>query len=252
MAAYFAIMANLYQVIYLYATMNYSCSHDGSVHTTIGTYLHIILDNGDAYLRYLLITFLGRLKAKTIGTYDTASMQDTAIAYLTIVIDNSVAVYLCIRSDLCVPAYRDVRMQDAAIAYLHAFSYSNERPYVALLAYLCGWVNEGKVADAFTLGLHAFIDLKKLSDSLTSIRHLDERCLYLLLRFEVIIDEHDATLCLVNVSLVLVIIQEADAAWPSLFYPGEVVDLGFGIAYDGAPYQPCYHLCRKFHDFRCN
>ena len=162
-------------------------------------------------------------------------------------VDDSITVYLCIGTDLGVPAYRDVRMQDATFAYLHTFGNGHEGPDVALLAYLCAGVDEGKVADAFTLGFHAFIYLQELSHGLTSIRHLDERRLYLLLRLEVLVDEHHATLRLVDVLLVLIIGQETDAARLAFLYLSEVVDLGFGVAYDGATYQPCYHLCCKFH-----
>ena len=35
----------------------------------------------------------------------------------------------------------------------------------------------------------------------------------------------------------------------TFFYLGEVVNLGLGVANNGATYQPCYHLCCKFHDY---
>ena len=247
MAAYLVVVRNLHKVVYLHALVYDCCSHHCAVNTGIGTNLDIVLNDGNAYLRYLLIAILGWLKAKAIGANHAASMKNTAAADLTIVINNGVAVNLCVRTDLRISAYCDMRMQDTALAYLHAFGNGNKRPDVALLAYLCRRVNEGKVADAFTLRLHAFIYLQELRHCFASICHLDERGLYLLLRFEVLIDEHDAALCSVDVLLVLLVGKKTDAARLSLFYLGEVVDLGFGVTHDGAAYQPCYHLCCKFH-----
>ena len=242
-------MSNLHQIIYLHTTMYDGSTHDGSIDAGVGAYLHIVLDDGNAYLWNLLVSFLCRLETEAVCTDDTTCMKHTTIAHLTVVVDDCITVYLCIGTDLGIPAYRDVRMKNAAFAYLHAFSNGDERPDVALLAYLCRRVDESEVADAFTLGFHAFIYLQELCHSLTSIRHLDERRLYLLLRLEVLVDEHHATLRLVDVLLILIVGQETDAARLAFLYLGEVVYLGFGVAYDGATYQPCYHLCCKFHDY---
>ena len=246
-AAYLVIMTYLYQVVYLYAAMNYGSSHDGSVHTTIGTYLNVIFNDGDANLRYLLVAFFSRFEAKTIGTNDTTGMKDTTIANDTIVINDRITVNLCVRSYFSVPAYRNMRMKDTAFAYLHTFGNSNKRTNVALLPYLCRRIDESEVADAFPFGLHTFVYLQELCHCLASIRHLDKSSFYILLKFKILIDKYHTTFCLIEISFILLIIQETDATWLSFFYLGEVVNLGIGVTYDGASYQSCYHLCCEFH-----
>ena len=90
--------------------------------------------------------FLRWLEAETIGTNHATSMKHTSVAHNTIVIDDGITVYLCIRADLRVPAYRDMRMKDTAFAYLHTFGNCNERTNVTVLTYLCRRMDVSKFA----------------------------------------------------------------------------------------------------------
>ena len=107
MAAYLVVVAYLYKVVNLHSTMHDCGSHDGSVNTTVGTYLHVVLDDGDAYLRYLFVAFFGGLEAESVGTDDAAGMEDAAVPDAAVVVDDGITVYFGVRSDLGVATYRD-------------------------------------------------------------------------------------------------------------------------------------------------
>ena len=87
-------------------------------------------------------------------------MQHAAIAYTAVVVDDGIAVYLGLGPYLGVAAYRDVRMQYASLAYLYAFGDSHEGADVAVFADLCAGVDEGQLAYALALRLHALVYLE--------------------------------------------------------------------------------------------
>ena len=94
MGAYLVIVSDLYKVVKLYIAMNYRGTHYGTVHTGVGSYFHIVLDNGNAYLGYFLITVLSLLESESVSTNYTAGMQNTALAYAAVMVHYGIRIYL--------------------------------------------------------------------------------------------------------------------------------------------------------------
>ena len=241
------VVGYLHQVVQLDTGVHYSSSHNGSIHAGIGSYLHIVLDDGHTYLRYLVVPSLCGLEAEAVCTYHTTCMQDAAAAYLAVVIDHCIAVDFRIVAHLHILAQANMGVKHAALTYLHTFGNRDKGTDVAVLAHLGSRVNECHVTDARALGLHALIRLQQLCHRLASVRNPDESSAHLLLGFEVIVDEHHAALCLVDVMLILVIGKEADTTRLSFLDLGKVVDLRIRITLNGSPNESGYHLCTKFH-----
>ena len=110
MAAYLIVVGYLYQIVQLDTLVHDGGSHDGTVYTRVGTDLHIVFDDGYAYLGYLVITVLGGLESKSVGSYHTSCVQDTTASHLTVMIDHGIAVYLRVVSYRSLLSNGDVRM----------------------------------------------------------------------------------------------------------------------------------------------
>ena len=88
--------------------MNDGLSHRRAVDTSICTNFNVILDNHNAYLGNLLVAFLVRSEAETVGTYNRTGMNGDVLANLATVIDG------------------DIRMDDGTVANLHIFTNTGE------------------------------------------------------------------------------------------------------------------------------
>ena len=246
-AAYLIVVGYLYQIVQLDTLVHDGGSHDGTVYTRVGTYLHIVFDDGYAYLGYLVIAVLGGLESESVGSYHTSCMQDTTASHLTVMIDHGIAIDFRALTHTCVLAYGHMGMEHTSVSDDHALSNGHKGTYVAILAHLSSGVDESQFADALTLGLHALICLKQLCHSFACIGYSDERGAYFPFGKKIVVDKHHATLCLVDVMLVFVIGKETDTSGLALLYLGKVVDLGIGISLYGTSDEACYHLCGKFH-----
>ena len=82
----FIVVGNLHQVVQLHALADDGGAHRGAVHARVGTYLHIVLQDGDAYLGNLLIALRGGGEAEPVGAHDAPRVQGAAVADAAVVV----------------------------------------------------------------------------------------------------------------------------------------------------------------------
>ena len=87
-------MRNLYKIVELHAFAQIGAAHRRTIDAGVGTDFHIVLDNYVSYLGNLVIAVGFRIwgKAKAVGTYHCAGMNNDTVAENAIVVDAYVGI----------------------------------------------------------------------------------------------------------------------------------------------------------------
>ena len=238
------VVRYLHEVVELHAVTNNRGSHGRAVHTSVGTYFHIILNGYDSNLRNLLVAISRRSKTKSIGTNHNTCMKCDSRTQLAIVVNRHVRIDGAILTYRHVVVNHHIRIDGSATTNLHVFSYVCQRSHIAVLANLCRLGNDCLLANASLLLLHGLIHRQQLCHCLVSIIHTNQCGFHWLLSHEVTIHEHSARFCLIEIMFIFGIRQEGNRTRSSLFYLCKSSDLHTCI-----PFNCSTHKCCNL--FRC-
>ena len=149
-----SVVSYLNEVVEFHTLTDIGTSHSRTVNTSVGTYLYIVLNGDNAYLRNLVVTVGTRCKAESIGTYYTACMKSYVVAQLAAMINSHVRIDECVLSYLDTFANVGMRINLAAFAHLSSIADISKSSYVNTLGYLSLGRNESQWIYASLLRLH--------------------------------------------------------------------------------------------------
>lgn len=142
-------MADLREVVDLYACADAGFSDTGTINAGVGLHLHRILENGGAGLHNLVpysCIIFGKTEA--VRADDSAVLQHNVITDAAMLADNGVRVSKKVVTNERVWVNDNVRQQGSVIANDHAFAHDNISADVRICADLGCRVNDGSRMDA--------------------------------------------------------------------------------------------------------
>ena len=146
------IVCYLYHIVELYSAFDDRGSHGSSVNTCVGSNLNIILQDGNAYLGYLVVTVGSRCETETIGSYYAAGMEYTAVAHFAIMIYGDSIIQQAVVAHSSAIAYRHVGFDDGAVSHHSLFTNAYKWSDVDVLAYSSALGDGCHRTDALLLG----------------------------------------------------------------------------------------------------
>ena len=134
-------MGNLHEVVEFHALSYRGRAHRGAVHARVGTYLNVVFNGHNAYLRNLVVLIGFRIwrEAEAVGANDRAGMQHDIVADMAAVVNAHVWVEKAVGANLDTFHDGDVGVDLAAISNLHAIGYISESTDIAVVTNLGFW-----------------------------------------------------------------------------------------------------------------
>ena len=230
-------MGHLDEVVELHATADDGLAHGAAVDARVGAYLHIVLDDHNAYLRNLVVAILVGGEAEAVGTDHTARMDGDAVAHLTPLIDGHVGIEQTLLADGHPVAYDHVGIDLGAIADGGAIANTGKGTNVNVGADGGLGRDERQRVDALLAGLHLLIELQQTGHGLVGVFHANQRGLHRTFQLQVIVDEHHRRLGFIKIMGVFGIGKEGDGPFASLFNLGKSANGGLFVTFHTATYQ---------------
>ena len=180
----FAVVGHLNQVVQLDALVDDGLSHGRAVNARIGTNLHVVLNDDDAQLWYLVVALRVGCESEAVGTDDASGMDGDVVANLATVVDDHMGI------------------DGAAVADGDVLADAGEGADIDVLADLGGLGNEGQRVDALFLGHHLCVHLHQLGNALVGVFHTNQRAAYRMLQFQVVVHQDDTRLGVIDIGRV--------------------------------------------------
>ena len=142
------VMGHLHQVIQLCPPLDPCLAQGSPVNTTIGPYLHVVINLDDTRLRDLHRSGTIPNISESIASYNTARVDDYLVSNQTIVQDRDIGINQGLLSDLDAIANENTWEEDSPLPYSRPFPNVHLRIDGDVLPYLTTLMDDGPFADA--------------------------------------------------------------------------------------------------------
>ena len=169
-----AVVCDLHEVVQFHTAANIGRAHRRTVHAGVCADFNVILNADIANLRNLLIALSGRREAKTVGTDDTAGMQNDAIADLAVVIDRHIGIEHAVLPDTGVLLNDDAGVELRTFAHRSALADIDVRTQIDILADGGAFRNHGSRMNAGAFRHSRLIERQKFGDGFIGVRDTNQ------------------------------------------------------------------------------
>ena len=155
-------MGYLHEVIEFHALTDKGATHGRTVHTSVGTNLHIVLYGNDTYLRDLVVLscLLVRSKAKAVSANHRAAMDSNIVSKPAVMVYADIRIYDTVGAYGNIVHHRGMRINLSAVADYSAIADIGEGSDIYILSDLSLRGNKCQRVDTLLLWPHTLIELQ--------------------------------------------------------------------------------------------